>query len=130
VSVLLVGRVSSRGRERLFLVGAMFGAALAFAVMLAGASSPVAVAIGMLALGISTGPFDVALFTVRQRRTDPAWMGRAFAVSMGLNFVGFPIGSAIGGAVVPVSIEAALGFAVVASVVAAVMTLLWLPQTD
>jgi hypothetical protein len=39
---------------------------------------------------------DIALFTMRQRRTDPAWIGRAFAVSMALNFVGFPIGAATG----------------------------------
>ena len=36
----------------------------------------------------SNGPFDISLFTLRQRRTDPAWFGRAFAVSMSLNFVG------------------------------------------
>lgn len=130
VSVLLVGRVSSRGRERLFLAGSMLGMAVAFAIVLAGAASPIVVAAGMAAVGIANGPFDVALFTVRQRRTDPSWMGRAFAVSMALNFAGFPIGSALGGAIVPVSIELALVIAVIVNVVAAVMTLLWLPAED
>lgn len=130
VSVLLVGRVSSRGRERLFLAGSMLGMAASFMAVLLGAASPVVVAIGMLGVGIANGPFDVALFTVRQRRTDPAWMGRAFAVSMGLNFAGFPVGSALGGAIVPASIEAALVIAVIVNVVAAAMTVLWLPRAD
>lgn len=130
VSVLLVGRVSSRGRERLFLAGSMLGMAASFTIVLLGAGSPTVVAIGMLGVGIANGPFDVALFTVRQRRTDPAWMGRAFAVSMALNFAGFPIGSAFGGAIVPVSIEAALVIAVIVNVVAAAMTVIWLPRED
>jgi hypothetical protein len=48
-------------------------------------------------------------------------MGRAFAVSMALNFAGFPIGSAIGGAVVPISLEAAIGIAIGAQIVGAVL---------
>lgn len=130
VSVLLIGRVSSRGREHIFLAGSMLAMAGAFAIVLVGASLPAVVALGMLAVGIATGPFDVALFTVRQRRTDPAWMGRAFAVSMALNFAGLPIGAALGGAIVPVSIEIALVIAVVVNIVAAGMSLRWLPRED
>lgn len=130
VSVFVVGRISSRGREHLFLAGSMLAIAVAFSVVLVGASAPLVVALGMLIVGVATGPFDVALFTVRQRRTDPAWMGRAFAVSMGLNFAGFPIGSALGGVIVPVSIEGALGVAVLVNVIAAVMAWRWLPRED
>lgn len=130
ISVMLVGRMSSRGRETAFLAGSMFGMAIAFAIVLVGAASPIVVAVGMLAVGVANGPFDVALFTVRQRRTDPAWMGRAFAVSMALNFAGFPIGSALGGVVVPISIELALGIAIGTNVIAAVMTYLWMPRED
>ena len=57
-------------------------------------------ALVMAVVGLATGPFDVVLFTLRQRRTDPAWLGRAFAVSMGLNWAGQPIGSAISGPVI------------------------------
>ena len=78
-------------------------------------------------MGLATGPFDIVLFTMRQRRTDPAWLGRAFAVSMSLNFVGFPVGSGLGGAIVPLSIELALGLAVTLNVVAAVITFLTVP---
>ena len=130
VSVLLIGRVSSRGREHIFLAGSMLAMAGAFAIVLVGASIPAVVALGMLAVGIATGPFDVALFTVRQRRTDLAWMGRAFAVSMALNFAGFPIGAALGGAIVPVSIEIALILAVVVNLAAAGMSFVWLPRED
>ena len=130
VSVLLVGRVSSRGREQLFLTGSMLAAAGAFVIILLGANSPLIVAVGMACVGIATGPFDVGLFTVRQRRTDPAWLGRAFAVSMALNFAGFPIGSALGGVIVPFSIELAFAAAIVFNVVAATMTFLWLPRED
>ena len=68
----------------------------------------------MFIFGLLNGCADIALFTVRQRRTDPAWMGRAFAVSMAFNFMGFPIGAAIAGAIVTESLGAAVIFATVA----------------
>jgi hypothetical protein len=40
------------------------------------------VVVEMALVGLLIGPMDIALFTVRQRRTDPAWTGRAFAVSL------------------------------------------------
>ena len=121
LAVFVMGRVSTRGREHLFLAVAMLGQALAFAIVLFSGGHPELVALAMLVLGLATGPFDVTLFTVRQRRTDPAWMGRAFAVSMALNFAGFPIGSAIGGAVVPISLDVAIGIAILAQVTGAVL---------
>lgn len=129
-SVLLIGRVPSKGREQLFLTGAMLGASASFVIILAGAGNLLIIAIGMACVGIATGPFDVGLFTVRQRRTDPAWLGRAFAVSMALNFAGFPVGSALGGAVVSYSIELALALAIVVNVIAAAMCFFWLPRED
>ena len=66
--------------------------------LLWGAWSLPALILTMALMGLVSGPMDVAMFTVRQRRTDPAWMGRAFAISMSLNFSGYPIGSAIGAA--------------------------------
>lgn len=121
LAVFFMGRVSTRGRERVFLAVAMLGQALAFAIALFSGGHAELVALAMLVLGLATGPFDVTLFTVRQRRTDPAWMGRAFAVSMALNFAGFPVGSAIGGAVVPISLEVAIGLAILAQLAAAVL---------
>ena len=36
------------------------------------------------------------MFTLRQRRTHPEWFGRAFAISMSLNYAGNPVGSVPG----------------------------------
>jgi len=127
LAVLVMGRISTRGREQGFLAGAILGQGLAFALALF-ARDPILIAAVMLLLGLATGPFDVTLFTVRQRRTDPSWMGRAFAVSMALNFVGFPIGSAIGGAISPISIELAIAIAIVANVAGAVICFVMLPR--
>ena len=121
LAVFAMGRISTRGRERMLLASAMLGQAVAFAIALFSGGNALLVALAMVVLGLSTGPFDVTLFTVRQRRTDPAWMGRAFAVSMALNFAGFPLGSAISGAVVPVSLEAAIVIAIVAEICGAVL---------
>ena len=67
------------------------------------ASPTLPVILGAMAFqGLLNGPMDVAMFTLRQRQTDPAWMGRAFAVSMSLNFLGYPVGAAIGGVLVVV----------------------------
>ncbi len=129
VAVLLMGRVSTRGRERQWLATAMLSQAAAIGLVLL-FPEPLVVAVTMLALGIATGPFDIVLFTLRQRRTDPAWLGRAFAVSMALNFVGFPVGSAIGGAVVPFSIELVLLLAVACDVLAAAFAFFGIPDED
>ena len=129
VAVLLMGRVSTLGRERQLLAASMLGHAAAFALLLL-FPNPIVAAIAMIALGISSGPFDIVLFTLRQRRTDPAWLGRAFAVSMALNFAGFPIGSAIAGAVVPISIAAALALAIVFQVVGAVFSMVTIPAEE
>ncbi|TMF09425.1 MAG: MFS transporter, partial [Chloroflexi bacterium] len=76
VSALLFGRINSRGRERHLMVGAIVVSAAAMALLPLAASLPVVVA-AIVMVGVANGPFDVALFTLRQRRTDPAWFGRA-----------------------------------------------------
>jgi hypothetical protein len=81
-------------------------------------------------LGLLGGPMDIALFTMRQRRTDPAWIGRAFAVSMALNFIGFPIGAALAGTLAAVSLELAIGAAVVATVIGVVFAILLVPRNE
>jgi MFS family permease len=125
-SVLVAGRLGTAGRERPLLAGAMLTMAAAYGLLLISPNLLAAAAV-MVLIGLGTGPFDVVLFTLRQRRTDPAWLGRAFAVSMSLNFIGFPVGSAVGGAITPVSIELALALAVALSVLAAGITFLAIP---
>ena len=127
VSVLTVGRVRTEGRERPLLAGAMLLTGLGYGLVLISPSLLLA-ALAMALIGIATGPFDVVLFTLRQRRTDPAWLGRAFAVSMSFNFIGFPVGSALGGAVAPISLELAFLGAVVLTAIGAALSFALIPQ--
>src|SRR5207247_10582358 len=94
VSALVFGRVDSRGREVPMLALPMIASGLIVALLLA-STSLVAVGIVMFLTGLLTGPLDIALFPLRQRRTDPAWPWRAFAVSMSFNYLGVPHGSQI-----------------------------------
>ena len=119
LAVFAMGRISTRGRERRLLASAMLGQAVAFAIALVSGGNALLVALAMIVLGLSTGPFDVTLFTVRQRRTDPAWMGRAIAVSASLNFSGYPIGSAISGSLVERSLEVTIVLGVLACLLGA-----------
>jgi hypothetical protein len=63
------------------------------------------------------------MFSMRQRRTDPAWYGRAFAVSMGLNWAGQPIGSAISGPLIHIGLIVA--FLVAAAIMLFAAGLVW-----
>jgi predicted MFS family arabinose efflux permease len=129
IAALITGRMSTRGRERQMMFGAILISAAAFAVLpFAGALAVVAVA--LLVVGAANGPLDIALFTVRQRRTDPAWFGRAFAVSMSVNWVGTPIGAAFAGPLIGWSLNVALWAAVVLALLAAVFPLLAVPAHD
>jgi len=126
VSVLFIGRVGTEGRERPFLSGAMLLTGIAYGAVLISPNLLFA-ALAMALIGLATGPFDVVLFTLRQRRTDPAWLGRAFAVSMSLNYIGFPIGSALGGAVAPLSLEVAFLAAMGLTAIAAALSFALIP---
>ena len=110
-SAALFGRVDTRGREWAMLVWPMLGLVPVVALLLlaAGQASPqvgvALLALEMFGVGLLLGPADIALFTVRQRRTDPAWTGRAFAVSMAFNYLGMPIGAALAGLLADRSLE-------------------------
>src|SRR4029078_12426833 len=78
--------------------------------------------------GVRNARIDIGFFTIRQRRTDPAWMGRAFAVSKGFNFIGYPIGTTIAGALAPVSLEAAIVVGAVGCIVAGVAAAVMIPR--
>jgi len=117
-SALTFGRLDSRGRERSWLVWATLGSAGSMALLLLNQSLALLL-LAMAIYGLMTGPGDIALFTLRQRRTDPAWMGRAFAVSASFNFAGFPIGSAISGGLADQSLEVAIAIGVLPCLVAA-----------
>jgi MFS family permease len=129
VAAVVAGRMSTLGRERQLMVGAVLLNCTAIAV-LPFAGSLAVVAFAVVVLGAANGPLDIALFTLRQRRTDPAWFGRAFAVSMSVNYIGSPIGSALAGPLVAWSLNGALWVAVAFSLIAAVFPLLMIPARD
>ena len=129
VSALLTGRIQSEGRERRLIVVAILILAGATAILPFAANLAV-VTVAIVLLGLSTGPFDIGLFTLRQRRTDPAWFGRAFAVSMALNSVGNPIGSALAGPLIVSSLDAALWTSVAFTLLGAMFPILLIPAKD
>jgi MFS family permease len=126
VSSVIAGRYNSDGRERHFISGGMGGITISL-LTLAVAPSVAVAALAMIIFGAANGPFDIGLFSLRQRRTDPAWLGRAFAVSMALNFCGVPIGSALAGPVLAIGLGAAFAAGAVASVAGAAVILLMIP---
>jgi MFS family permease len=128
VTGLWAGRIDTRGREVRLFAGPMVGFVPALALLLIPGLGPVI--LSMAIMGAVNGPMDVAMFTLRQRRTDPAWMGRAFAISMAFNFAGFPVGAAIAGWLASSSIEAAVVAGIVASIGGTIMAWTLIPRAD
>jgi MFS family permease len=128
IGALVAGRWRTQGRERPMLVWPMAGMAVAAAAMIVSPTLPVLVAV-MAIQGLLNGPMDIALFTLRQRRTDPAWMGRAFAISMSMNFLGYPFGAAIGGALVGIGTGVAIAAVVAFTALGAVVAWILLPRS-
>lgn len=127
VGALVAGRWRIFGQERAVLVWTMAGMAACLAVLLVSPTLPVILVV-MAVAGFLNGPMDVALFTLRQRRTDNAWMGRAFAVSMSINFLGYPFGAALGGTLVTFDIPLTIAVAAALSALAALFGALMLPS--
>jgi MFS family permease len=124
---LLIGRVSTEGRERQ-LIALSIAIQVPTLVVLAFTSSLAMVfAIAVIA-GAAGSVINVGIFALRQRRTDPAWFGRAFAVSMSLNFAGAPIGAALSGPLLERSIAVPLLLGAAVSAVAAIVAILVIPK--
>ena len=119
IGALVVGRAQARGREpRLIALGTLVTALAIFPVMaLIGLPG---LALGLLAVGAVSGLVDVGVLTLRQRRTDPARLGRVLAVSISVNLLGAPVGSALGGALLGSSVLVALVVAAAAAALASV----------
>lgn len=118
LGALVAGRIGILGREGEVI--ALGGLVTAFALFpIAALFGLAGLAAGMMLLNAAAGPVDVAVLTLRQRRTDPALLGRVTAVSMSINLCGLPIGSALGGMLVTQSVTLALSAAAVASLLSA-----------
>jgi MFS family permease len=125
----LAGRINSEDREVWFIVAGSAVTVISMLAMLVAAGvggGVVAVAVAMALFGIGNGPYDIGMFSLRQRVIAPAWMGRAFAVSMSLNYIGAPIGSVLAGPIVERSLTIAFAIAVVSVVVATVLAMVML----
>jgi MFS family permease len=138
-SVIVFGRRDTRGKEwRLVVIGMSFQVPATALLWLAdgslGAVAPLvgyaAVSGSLLLTGLLEGPLDIGMFTMRQRRTDPAWFGRAFAISMAMNAIGFPIGAAVAGSLAEVSIGLAILVGVIAAGLATLFAATLVPRTD
>jgi MFS family permease len=127
LGALLAGQVRLIGRERQ-MIGLSIAAMAVAIYPLAASLGLYGLAAGIMIMGFLEGPADVGLLTLRQRRTAPEWLGRVLTVSMSLNVSGLPLGSAIGGSLVSYSVDAALIFAAMASVIAAIATFLLIPR--
>ena len=130
------GRMDTRGREWPMLIWPQLALVPVVALLLVAAGAPAPVGLGLVVVemalvGVLIGPMDIALFTVRQRRTDAAWIGRAFAVSMAFNYVGVPVGAALAGFLADGSIEAAiLVLGIGGSILATLAGLFLVPRSD
>ncbi|HEY1710554.1 MAG TPA: MFS transporter [Rhizomicrobium sp.] len=118
VGALVAGHLRTAGRERGVMAVGMILTALA--------SWPIAsefgfggLVLGLLIAGAASGPVDVGVLTLRQRRTDPGQLGRVLSVSMSLNIAGFPLGSALAGILITHSLPATFLLAGIASALAA-----------
>jgi predicted MFS family arabinose efflux permease len=127
ISAVVFGREDTRGRERTMLAVPMVICAFAMALLLMRPTFTVLVVV-MAITGLLNGPIDIALFTLRQRRTHANWTGRAFAVSMSFNYVGTPVGSAVAGILASRSTDATIWFAVITCVLAAAFALSMIPS--
>ena len=129
VGMLVAGRIGTRGRERqLMAVSVLAMAAIMATVPVA--QSVVLVTAALLAIVLVETPFDIAFLTLRQRRSDPARFGRVFAVSVSLNMLGGPVGSALAGPLIGWSLNGAIWVAAACTAAAAIFPLLVIPSTD
>lgn len=129
VGALLVGRVKLAGRERRFITTGTLLTALAIYPLIGHGGGP-GMVIGLAVVGMVSGMVNVGLLTLRQRRTDPAWLGRVLAVSISVNLIGLPVGSALGGYLAARSTLWALATAGVVAAVGALLARVMIPDEE
>jgi MFS family permease len=130
VGALAGGRMATRGRERRIIFWTLLLVAAAYCVVAAAplVALPLLVAAaGMAVAGVFVGLHDIAMFSLRQRAIEPAWLGRAMSVSMSVNAVGLPVGTALAGPLIQVSIVGAMAAAAGVVALAAALCPLLLP---
>lgn len=119
VGGLIAGRLGTAGRERRIIANSCFASGAALALM-ALSHGYLLLVTTIALLGAASAPLTVAMFSLRQRATHPEWYGRAFAVSMNLNYGLSPPASALTGAILSHSISGAFVFMAVVAALAGV----------
>ncbi len=133
VAAVLLGRVNTVGREQFLIVGGCAGmtltALLLFAVDPTATGRSLPWILGtMVIFGVTGGIWDIGIFTLRQRRTEPEMVGRAFAISMALNQSGYPIGAALGGLLAATSINSAIALGIAFGCLGTILAIAMLPR--
>ena len=128
IGALVAGQVRALGRERRVMALGMVITALA-TWPVAAVFGVAGLAAGLMLIALAAGPIDVGLLTLRQRRTNPAELGRVLSVSMSLNLAGIPLGSALAGVMLTWSLPATFAVAALASLLAAASVAL-VPRRD
>jgi hypothetical protein len=129
IGSLIAGKLLGIGRDReIICVGPFLTEAAIYP--LSAHLGLFGLALGLTLTGFFSGPIDVGVLTLRQRRTDPAWLGRVLTVSMSLNLSGLPLGSAIGGWLVSGSLTLGFAFSACLSVAAGLLALLLIPARE
>ncbi len=126
IGALATGHLGAIDRERSIITVGILATAIAI-YPVSTSFGFAGLASGLALVGFFSGPIDVGVLTLRQRRTEPAWLGRVIAVSMSLNLSGLPIGSALGGILSGWSSAAAFAAAAGACVLASAVAWAWLP---
>ncbi|MFF3515106.1 MFS transporter [Streptomyces sp. NPDC002573] len=127
VGGLIAGKVLRVGVARRYMVAATLVCAVAiFPVSALG--SLVTLGIGLMLVGLAEGAVNVSLLSLRQRRTEPDRLGRIMTVSISVNLIGFPIGTALGGALATHSVTVALATAALLAVGSAAAARLLIPR--
>jgi MFS family permease len=127
LGALVVGRVRTAGRERAFIAaGAVVTAVAVYPVI--GHGGMVGLIAGLVLVGLVGGAVNVGVLTLRQRRTDPAMLGRVIAVSISLNLLGEPVGAALGGWLADAALPLAFAAGGLAAALGALACLLLIPR--
>ena len=117
-AALITGHLRTTGRERkLMTIGMLVTAVAVWPV--AAEFGLLGLVLALMAVGAAAGAIDVGVLTLRQRRTDPAELGRVISISMSLNFAGGPLGSALGGLLITWSLSGTFGVAAIAAMMGA-----------
>ena len=127
VGALSVGHMRTTGRERTLICAGLLATSVATFPIAALFGLP-GLVIGLALVGFFSGPVDVGVLSLRQRRTEPGWLGRVLAVSMSLNMSGLPVGAALGGIVVSLSVSATFAGAGAAAMLAAFAAWVLIPR--